>query len=48
MDRIKDSGSFGPGSNPGRVTINNRNHLKIKWLRFIFYRCLSILFKMLK
>lgn len=48
MDRIKDSGSFGPGSNPGRVTINNRNHLKIKWLRFIFYRRLSILFKMLK
>ena len=32
MDRIKDSGSFGPGSSPGGVTFNIPNMLNINIL----------------
>ena len=45
MDRIKDSGSFGPGSNPGGVTCKKKSGLWIfgENLQSDFFVCCYIL-----
>lgn len=50
MDRIKDSGSFGPGSNPGGVTTQTLYSLLINGLGFCFiemFLCLTNVFLLL-